>query len=999
MASAPPITTPPTERIRSPLERLRGTIRNYVVRDGLLVIGLFAASWFWISLFLDYGSFRLLAFDWVQEWPRWVRGGLLAGFTCTATLLTVGLIVRRLLVDFRHDALALVLEKKFPDVLGDRLITAVELADPVRADREGYSPALVAQTIREAEERLATVEVESVFDWPRLRRLVRWLVAVLVVPFVTVGIAYTAVRQTSPLTDYMPKFLEVATVWAKRQLFLRDVIWPRQAYLEVLDFPDSGELRIGRDAASPRLRFKARRWLAADAGSPEGWRPMVWSDLRPGLLGAAPPELPTGWLEAGMSGTRGLAAHAATVVATPNLASIPPPVTPPAMVWSLDAVEQALDDAAIRQRLESQHPETYTALRGVFQTLTDRAGDTTARAVYRRLEVPERIEVKSWGEQGGSRMELLRGPGWEYAGTLGDLKESVRFRARGADYFTAVRSIVLVPPPSLQQLKKIEYRPAYLYHRPPLGTPPDGGPSALRGLRQRVEDLVSLNGPTSRISVPAGTDLVLEGHLDKQLTEVRLRLRTKSPEATFAQPSIAEDRLSFRQQFASMTAPLDLDLEFTDSDGVKSNRHVIVEVVRDLPPSVNVTIDGIRRTNQGHYLITPVAQIPIDGKVFDGQPGQLGGLDRIDYVISLTKLEGPAAAATRAEWLTGALLPAIGGQIDAAWVAIASGAETSRIIETNSPRQAERAFPLETFQQRVRLSAGQDLLLPELKKRLEMPPGTIPLIRDFVAQPKLEMLDLRDRLPDLKVIGELEVQPRYRMRLTVSAADNNIETGPSVAVNKEPPFTILVVSETELLVEVARDEEAQHVKAEDAVTRLREVRGKLDTVAGELTASEPANMTTLAQRASEMSEATVKARDIVQEVSSEYARILRELELNRVSGRFIEKVKGEICLPLESILRGEFVAAEEAMERFGKDLEAGRKPDPGPSRAALDRLIARLERVMAAMGEMATLNKLITALQEIEKAQEQAIGAKLRELQRLQREKLIRDLDKMKGIE
>jgi hypothetical protein len=258
---------------------------------------------------------------------------------------------------------------------------------------------------------------------------------------------------------------------------------------------------------------------------------------------------------------------------------------------------------------------------------------------------------------------------------------------------------------------------------------------------------------------------------------------------------------------------------------------------------------------------------------------------------------------------------------------------------------------------------------------------------------------LRDRLPDLKVRGELEVQPRYRMKLTVVATDTNIETGPGIGTNKEPPFTVMIVSETELLVEVARDEEAQHVKAEDAVARLREVRGKLDTVAGELPAVEAAQLPTFAQRAAEMTEATVKARDIVQEVFSEYSRILRELELNRVTAKFVEKVKGEICLPLESALRGEFVAAEEALEKYHKELDAGRKPDPAAARAALDRLIAKLERVMAAMGEMTTLNKLITTLQEIEKAQEQAIGAKLRELQRLQREKLIRDLDKLKGIE
>ena len=51
---------------------------------------------------------------------------------------------------------------------------------------------------------------------------------------------------------------------------------------------------------------------------------------------------------------------------------------------------------------------------------------------------------------------------------LGDLKESFQFRVRGEDYETATRSITLVPPPMISSLLRDEFRPAYLYHRPPL---------------------------------------------------------------------------------------------------------------------------------------------------------------------------------------------------------------------------------------------------------------------------------------------------------------------------------------------------------------------------------------------------------------------------------------------------------------------------------------------------------------------------------------------------
>ena len=53
--------------------------------------------------------------------------------------------------EFSYPSLALVLEKRFPG-LGDRLITAVELADVRRAAAFGYSPELIQQTIAEARE-------------------------------------------------------------------------------------------------------------------------------------------------------------------------------------------------------------------------------------------------------------------------------------------------------------------------------------------------------------------------------------------------------------------------------------------------------------------------------------------------------------------------------------------------------------------------------------------------------------------------------------------------------------------------------------------------------------------------------------------------------------------------------------------------------------------------------------------------------------------------------
>src|SRR6185503_2594939 len=82
--------------------------------------------------------------------------------------LVVFVVSTRFFKEFRDSALAMVLEKRFPKELGGRVITAVELHNPKQAAKYGYSPALVAQTIQEAADRVETVPVADVFAWKRL---------------------------------------------------------------------------------------------------------------------------------------------------------------------------------------------------------------------------------------------------------------------------------------------------------------------------------------------------------------------------------------------------------------------------------------------------------------------------------------------------------------------------------------------------------------------------------------------------------------------------------------------------------------------------------------------------------------------------------------------------------------------------------------------------------------------------------------------------------------
>src|SRR5262249_61295536 len=86
-------------------------------------------------------------------------------------------------------------------------------------------------------------------------------------------------------------------------------------------------------------------------------------------------------------------------------------------------------------------------------------------------------------------------------------------------YILPRRRITVVPAPMLVELKRDESQPAYIYHRRPAG----GQLADLKGLRQEFTDLpVSLAGEASHIDVPAGTDIGLTAHSDKELAKANI---------------------------------------------------------------------------------------------------------------------------------------------------------------------------------------------------------------------------------------------------------------------------------------------------------------------------------------------------------------------------------------------------------------------------------------------------------------------------------------------
>ena len=173
---------------------------------------------------LDYGLFKLTAvvglppFDWVQAWPWFVRLALLIAVSGAIAAAVSLMMFGRMWREFSDPSLALVLERRFPELLGDRLITAVELCDLKKAEEQGYSTAMILETVHEASERVEKVPVQKAFDWGRLvRRGV--LAAVLTLGlYVLAGGLFLLVDVVGHVhagrTGYA-RFNEVAGVWVE----------------------------------------------------------------------------------------------------------------------------------------------------------------------------------------------------------------------------------------------------------------------------------------------------------------------------------------------------------------------------------------------------------------------------------------------------------------------------------------------------------------------------------------------------------------------------------------------------------------------------------------------------------------------------------------------------------------------------------------------------------------------------------------------------------------
>lgn len=194
------------------LRNLRSRIRRYVLFEGTASIVAVLGIAFWISLAIDYNF----------ELPQVVRGLILFGTGCLFLCTLVVWILLRLFREIKLRALALVLERRFPN-LNDRLVTVVELAESP-PENASLTASMLRRVADEVSQLTSSLRLREVFN---IRPLLRATLAAvcLIVSIAAFGL----------LCD------DVLQQWYRRNVLLANEYWPRKTDLNVVVLADPGE--------------------------------------------------------------------------------------------------------------------------------------------------------------------------------------------------------------------------------------------------------------------------------------------------------------------------------------------------------------------------------------------------------------------------------------------------------------------------------------------------------------------------------------------------------------------------------------------------------------------------------------------------------------------------------------------------------------------------------------------------------------------------------------
>ncbi len=706
--------------------------------------------------------------------------------------------------------------------------------------------------------------------------------------------------------------------------------------------------------------------------------------------------------------------------------------------WTVDHI--ALQEKMPKVRVPLRQTGAHAALEDVFAQLDEVASRRSMSRTLRKLVVPEQVMSVARGETSVVSEPCEPKDNQKFAFDLNKLKETSRLRMRGADYYTPAKLITLVAPPSVRRLSVDKDEPAYLYHRLQ-----GGAQGPLKGQKQVFRDFtVSITGQLSTIDVPLGTNLVVRAETDRTLrAPVRIRAAPGRETGALVPTEavvLGEDGRSFAVALRDVVRTLDFVFEFFDEDNVRGRRHVRVRPVDDLPPrfegdaGLGVVLrkprargadaKAVQGTAADGFLITPDALVPFVGLVRDDH-----GLTRLGWLYEVEPVDVELISSAGKDKKDKLPVLVLGGNTQmrrAGLVASAlqyNGAGAAprlaipsylnwldRVLHADLSRsgaaQPETFVMLDRFRDLLERKAGErdekgnpvEIPVTSLSQKLQAPARPLPPwefnLRDE------EGFDVKRQLPRLKVVDpKKQGQLHYMLKVSVLATDNNVEGGKPFqgdngrtfwgnSTRSKTPFQFLIVSENELLAQIALEEEALYERLDRAYEKLKSAKAIADeqqTKLGGSPRDEDISLVTL--RLDDVRKAVLDAGSAAREIYASYANILKELKVNRVAKDRVEKVEDKIVWPLERAVDakdGNFIVTDDlyqkAYQAANDDAEANRgMANKGQhldnvKRAGkeMDALLDRLNGILIAMNEGIVESKLIETLVVMERTQRQA---------------------------
>jgi hypothetical protein len=498
---------------------------------------------------------------------------------------------------------------------------------------------------------------------------------------------------------------------------------------------------------------------------------------------------------------------------------------------------------------------------------------------------------------------------------------------------------------------------------------------------------------------------------DKKLSEAPKILAGKpNSKIDYSQQEVTldGDGRTFKVQFKDVRETQDFIFQFKDTDGVVAVRRVEIVPSPDKPPQVEMIVAVLRRTPQG-YMITPDAIIPFDGKAFDDV-----ALSELQFAYTLTKVDKQSEQGSRALLMLSAamLLPGGPGQELATAASVASLSKDTKPVEAGVGDKEILRVPVLGFYEKLQSRTGEFLPLQAIRPLLDgskTPQAN--LLKDFELKQDdeatgFDLKNLKHMANSLKVVeGTREIQPEYIMHLWVEATDNDIETGPHKNQVKER-FPFHIVSEEKLVIEIGKEEEQLYAKFKDVVDQVAAGQDRLGKV--QLSLNDPKPTWELFQgMSSEIEKLELlldKSQTPVNEVRTDYERIIKEMKTNRVQGNTVQTREKGVLGNLTLAKDQDCPAAQKAMSELRAALDAAKKDDPdnvlkekaASARVAFDQARVayavyqqRLFEALENMQQMMRIQDLIKIARDIEAAEKLSIEI----IEKLQHQEEIRVLD------